>query len=235
MDALFRSAAEAHGRRVVGVVLSGTRGDGTVGLAAVKASGGATIVQDPAEALHAGMPLSALAHVAVDAIVPSELVAATIVAMVNGEEPPAGARRSEGRVDPAMDDRPSTDPSITVCPECGGVLSERLEAGIPVWACRVGHRYSQEGLVDAQSDSIEAALWIAIRALEDRARLLERMASQSETQGMVRSARSFRQRAAASLEQAHAVREALTRATAVNLARLDQEEADAIDSGGESS
>ncbi len=91
IDVLFRSAAAAHDSRVVGVVLSGTRDDGSAGLAMIKASGGATIVQDPKEAMYPGMPASAIANVAVDAIVPSDLVAGTIAAMVNGEDPPAGA------------------------------------------------------------------------------------------------------------------------------------------------
>jgi two-component system chemotaxis response regulator CheB len=212
---------------VIGVILSGTRGDGAVGLAAVKASGGGTIVQDPAEAAYAGMPTTALAHVAVDAVVPSELVADTIVAMVKGEDPPPAATPDDPRVDPT-----AGEPGVTVCPECGGVLSERVEAGVRVWECRVGHRYSPEGLVDAQAVSIEAAMWMAIRALEDRARLLEEMADHSEARGMMRSTKSFRQRAEAALEQARTVRKALMRAAELTLTSPEQDEADAVSAGG---
>lgn len=115
VDLLFRTAAAARDGRVIGVILSGTRGDGAAGLAAVKAAGGGAIVQDPSEALYAGMPATALAHVAVDAVVPSELVARTIVAMVNGEDPPPAARLNRPAVDAS-----SGEPETTVCPECGG-------------------------------------------------------------------------------------------------------------------
>ena len=223
VDVLFRSAAEARPGRVIGVILSGTRGDGAVGLAAVKASGGGTIVQDPEEALYAGMPTTALALVAVDAVVPSDLVADTIVAMVKGEDPPPRPKQARPTVDPS-----SGDPAVTVCPECGGVLSEHLEANVPVWECRVGHRYSPEGLVDAQAVSIESSLWVAIRALEDRRRLLERMAEQCEMRGSIRSARSFTLRAQSARDQARAIRHALTRAAEVSLSKTDQDDADAM-------
>jgi two-component system chemotaxis response regulator CheB len=114
------------------------------------------------------------------------------------------------------------------------VLSEQVEAGVSVWECRVGHRYSQEGLIDAQAVNIESALWGAIRALEDRGRLLERMARESEARGMTRSARSFRHRAEAAAEQARAVREALTRATEFSLFKVEHDDADALAAGGAS-
>lgn len=84
VDVLFRSAAAACDGQVVGVVLSGTRDDGTAGLRVIKDHGGSAIVQDPDEALYGGMPSSAIAHVRVDRIVPSDQVAEAIVAMVGG-------------------------------------------------------------------------------------------------------------------------------------------------------
>lgn len=60
IDALFRSAAQAYGHQVVGVVLTGTLDDGSVGLKVIKANGGVALVQDPAEAMFKGMPNSAI-------------------------------------------------------------------------------------------------------------------------------------------------------------------------------
>lgn len=60
IDALFRSAAAAFGRRVIGVVLTGMLRDGALGLRAVGDAGGITIVQDPEDAEAPEMPLSAL-------------------------------------------------------------------------------------------------------------------------------------------------------------------------------
>lgn len=235
IDALFRSAATARDGNVLGVVLSGTRDDGSAGLAFIKAHGGAAIVQDPEEAMYAGMPRSALASVVADAVVPSDLVGATVVAMVNGDKlPPWGEpterplaereRRSRREADPppavALPSPGATSgvtALTTICPECGGVLSEHHQAGVVQWECRVGHRYSADSLLNSQAENVEAAMWAAVRALEDRRLLLERMAKQFDSTDQRISARSVRRRAADAARQAQMVREALASAALSSL------------------
>lgn len=152
IDVLFRSAARALDSRVVGVVLSGTRDDGTAGLAVIKASGGAAIVQDP-EATYGGTPANAIANVAVDAVVPSSRVASTIAAMVRDEDPPPEAGSEDPKPVP-----PEGKEVALVCPDCGGVLTEQPESGMLQWECRVGHRYSPETLAHLQADTVRQAL-----------------------------------------------------------------------------
>jgi two-component system CheB/CheR fusion protein len=69
-DFLLHSLAEDCGVRAIGVVLSGTGADGSVGLKAVKEKGGLVIAQDPDEAAFAGMPRSAIMTGGVDFVLP---------------------------------------------------------------------------------------------------------------------------------------------------------------------
>jgi len=69
-DFLLRSLAEEYGERVVGVILTGTAADGSLGLKAVKEKGGLVIAQDPDEAAYDGMPRNAILTGAVDLVLP---------------------------------------------------------------------------------------------------------------------------------------------------------------------
>jgi two-component system, chemotaxis family, CheB/CheR fusion protein len=79
IDGFFRSLASTLGRRAIGVVLSGAASDGTLGLAAIKAEGGITFAQDPAEAAYDGMPRAAITAGAVDYILSPSQIAAELV------------------------------------------------------------------------------------------------------------------------------------------------------------
>lgn len=201
VDPLFRTAARTYGQRVVGVVLSGTLDDGTAGLAAIKQQGGIAIAQDPQEALYSGMPRSAIENVAVDHILPVSKIASVLVELAN--KPIAAEQESVSR-DMAIEadmaelelgamqnlDRPGK-PSAFGCPECGGVLWELNEGNLIRFRCRTGHAYSVNTLFAEQSEALEEALWNALRALEEKAALSQRLATQARDRNRPYSAQRF--------------------------------------------
>jgi two-component system, chemotaxis family, protein-glutamate methylesterase/glutaminase len=85
VDPLFVSAADSRQKRVVGILLSGAGSDGVIGLIAIKAAGGVTIVQDPREAEVASMPSHALREDDVDAAMTVAGIAAAIPALALGQ------------------------------------------------------------------------------------------------------------------------------------------------------
>ncbi|CAA9309232.1 MAG: Protein-glutamate methylesterase [uncultured Gemmatimonadetes bacterium] len=205
VDPLFRSAARAYGARVTGVVISGNLDDGTAGLGAVRARGGAAIVQDPEDALHPGMPSSALNMVGADRILPLDQIAAALVELATTPVPPQEApvphrldtETGIAGMDPAAlqgDERPG-EPSGYSCPECHGSLFEIDEGHVKRFRCRVGHAYSVEALLAHQGDAVESALWTAMMALKERAALSRKMADRLRERGGARSAERFEQQA----------------------------------------
>jgi two-component system chemotaxis response regulator CheB len=185
VDPLFRSAAQTYGPRVVGVILTGGLDDGTNGLWVVKQLGGTAVIQDPAEALAPSMPLSALRHVRVDHMVRIAELAPLLVRLA---ATPADAVEG-GLVVPedvnievniAKEDKAKEagvltlgDPSIYACPECHGVLLQMKDAAPVRFRCHTGHAYTLESLLSEMDEVIEDSLWNAIRALEERAMLVQ--------------------------------------------------------------
>jgi two-component system chemotaxis response regulator CheB len=88
IDALFRSAAVAYGRRVVGVVMSGVLNDGTVGLWQIRKHGGIAIAQDPAEADYGDMPQSAIDNVPLHYWLPAAEIARVLAELAAGQPQP---------------------------------------------------------------------------------------------------------------------------------------------------
>jgi two-component system, chemotaxis family, protein-glutamate methylesterase/glutaminase len=192
VDPLFRSAAQIYGPRAIGVVLSGNLDDGTAGLWTIKRLGGTAIVQDPADAMYPGMPQSALAHVAVDHCVPLAEIAPLLVQLTSatpGEAPqPSDVPAAlEVEVKIAKEEDPLragiesiADPSKIACPECHGVLLQLKEAGRVRFRCHTGHAYSADSLLAEIGEAGEAAIWNAIRALQEGGLLMRQLAEHSD-------------------------------------------------------
>ncbi len=83
IDFFFRSLAQDRRERAIGIVLSGTGSDGTLGLRAVKGEGGVAIVQDPDTTEYDSMPRSAIATGLVDYVLPPEKMPARLMAYVS--------------------------------------------------------------------------------------------------------------------------------------------------------
>lgn len=75
VDHFLRALAQAQQAQAIGVVLSGTGSDGTLGIREIKAAGGITLAQEPGSARHDGMPSSAIGSGAVDVVLPPEGIA----------------------------------------------------------------------------------------------------------------------------------------------------------------
>jgi two-component system chemotaxis response regulator CheB len=74
-------------------------------------------------------------------------------------------------------------PSGFTCPDCHGALWEIDDGEAVLYRCRVGHAYSEDAMVSAQTDSVERAMWAALRALEERAALIQKLAGNARRRG----------------------------------------------------
>ncbi|HLB78391.1 MAG TPA: CheR family methyltransferase, partial [Candidatus Dormibacteraeota bacterium] len=98
IDAFLRSLAEDRGEQAIGVILSGTGTDGTLGLRAILGAGGVSFVQEPATSKYDGMPVSAIqagyaTHVMPAEEIPGALLAGTRTLAVRQGVPSAPVAR----------------------------------------------------------------------------------------------------------------------------------------------
>jgi two-component system, chemotaxis family, protein-glutamate methylesterase/glutaminase len=209
IDTLFRSAARWAGPRVIGVVLTGARDDGTVGMRAIKQRGGLTIVQDPIEAVFPSMPSNVMQRMVVDYSVPLRQIGPLLdklsrdLAEEEGGYPLAEEVEIEAKI--ASQDVEGSDLIASVerlgkiskltCPDCHGALWEMNDKDILRFRCHVGHAYSSEALSDGQSQMIEVALWSAVRALEEQMMLARRIVERARNANHSRAAEMFEKRA----------------------------------------
>ena len=90
---------------------------------------------------------------------------------------------------------PAGEASGLSCPECSGSLWYVDDGASQRFRCRIGHAYSEQSLMQEQGRSLEIALWTALRALEERAGLLRRMARRARDAGHPKSADRFTEHA----------------------------------------
>jgi two-component system CheB/CheR fusion protein len=81
IDFFLRALAADRGGKAIGVILSGTASDGTLGLQAIKAAGGVTFAQEMESAKYDGMPRSAIAAGAADYVLAPAGIARHLTAM----------------------------------------------------------------------------------------------------------------------------------------------------------
>lgn len=187
INALFRSVAVQYGPRAIGVLLSGVLDDGVLGLAAIRSRGGTTIGQSPEDAAFPALPTNARNAGVLDRQAAAADIGAVLkeLSQEETEDPimePDAVLDFENRI--AMKSRFSTDfdtqdlgtPSGYTCPDCNGSLISIDEGR---FRCRVGHAWTADALLAARDQEVEGALWVALRSLQEKAKLARQLAEKA--------------------------------------------------------
>ncbi|HWU03548.1 MAG TPA: chemotaxis protein CheB [Novosphingobium sp.] len=95
INAFFASLAAEQGDRAIGVILSGTGSDGAMGMRAIRAAGGITLVQAPDDAKYDGMPKAAIHTGSVDLILPLYEMGRALARLAGGRDPALAELRGE--------------------------------------------------------------------------------------------------------------------------------------------
>ena len=207
IDVLFRSAAAEYNTRCIGIVLTGLLDDGTTGMQAIRRSGGTSIVQDPNEAEYPDMPFSVLDSMEVDHCLPLSAIGEIVseVVQTSPDEIPAPEDvRIESQIAEKVvvsydNVKALGEKSIYACPDCGGGLWAINEGGTTAgdngrYRCHIGHAYSENDLVIKQEEVFESTLWVALRIMEERRNLLNKLQNDHKRKGLTRAAGEYEQK-----------------------------------------
>jgi two-component system, chemotaxis family, protein-glutamate methylesterase/glutaminase len=215
IDKLFRSAAATRGNRVIGVLLTGMLDDGVAGLASIRQAGGLVIVQDPLDAAYPDLPARAIRAVPPDRTLPIDAIGGALLELAGSpvgpltQAPDVIALEAEfdraGTVPP--DKMHGLGPQTTVsCPDCRGPMWLVGDEQTRRYRCYLGHATTARELLSSSSIQVEAALWSAVRALNDRAVTLEMLAADAHKLGSEQIAETYRKRASEARVQAEQAR-----------------------------
>jgi two-component system, chemotaxis family, protein-glutamate methylesterase/glutaminase len=174
------------------------------------------------------MPMNAIESAGVDHVVPvaemPELIKRLLGApRAEAPDPPdlLTWETNMSLLDPAalQGERPGR-PSGLSCPDCHGVLFD-LDEDPPRLRCRVGHAWTMTSLAAEQNLGVDAALWTALRSLEERAALAESMAGRLRSRSSSR-ANVYENRRAESLSAAAVVRRLIQSMSAATVSDADE-------------
>jgi two-component system, chemotaxis family, protein-glutamate methylesterase/glutaminase len=193
IDPMLRSAALCCCGRTVGVVLTGTLGDGASGLWAVSQCGGMTVIQDPRGAAFPEMPQNALELVNPDHVLGLHQMPQLLNSLVHEPAGKPGAvpaklhlevEIAKGERENAMNELDALGRrSVLTCPDCHGVMWEIDEGELTRFRCHVGHTYASELMNVALGEGLRRALASALRALEERVALARKLHDNAKERG----------------------------------------------------
>jgi two-component system chemotaxis response regulator CheB len=221
VDPLFRSAATAYGPATIGVILSGALNDGTTGLMMIKGHGGTVIVQDPEDAIVGGMPQNALRLVDADYVLSATEIGTHLAnhqlmadSMSNRRRESMGESEDLRMIREDFREQEgngrSGELTMFTCPDCGGSLWQSTGSTSPHFRCHVGHTWGAESLLGNKSEELEAALWMSVRLLEERATLSRQLAARLVASGEdARRSTDIEEQAKLDERRADAIRELL--------------------------
>lgn len=193
VDVLFRSAAVTYSNACIGILLTGRLSDGTAGLEAIKKCGGMAMIQNPATAEYEGMPSNAAQVVDIDYVVNVEDMGDVIRKIMQEELPEKkeipGSVIRENTIATKISSQIALKENLghqvpISCSSCGGPLWKIEDSKINRYRCHVGHAFTEEALLDSQNESLEEALWVAMRTLEEKKMLLVRVKSDYKQKGI---------------------------------------------------